>query len=57
MRRRAGDNRGVDGGWVGRGTALADDPELTARSGGRVVHRPVRVVADTRLLSRPARQG
>jgi diaminohydroxyphosphoribosylaminopyrimidine deaminase/5-amino-6-(5-phosphoribosylamino)uracil reductase len=34
---------------VGSGTALADDPELTARRGGRVVQRPVRVLADTRL--------
>jgi diaminohydroxyphosphoribosylaminopyrimidine deaminase/5-amino-6-(5-phosphoribosylamino)uracil reductase len=34
---------------VGSGTALADDPELTARRGDRVVHRPVRVVVDGRL--------
>ncbi len=34
---------------VGSGTALADDPELYARRGGRIVHRPVRVVADSRL--------
>jgi len=34
---------------VGSGTARADDPELTARRGGRVVHRPVRVVFDSAL--------
>jgi len=34
---------------VGAGTVLADDPELFARRGGRVVHRPLRVVADSRL--------
>lgn len=34
---------------VGSGTILADDPELSARRGGRVVHRPVRVVVDSRL--------
>jgi diaminohydroxyphosphoribosylaminopyrimidine deaminase/5-amino-6-(5-phosphoribosylamino)uracil reductase len=34
---------------VGSGTARADDPELVARQGGRVVHRPVRVVFDARL--------
>lgn len=34
---------------IGSGTALADDPELTARRGGRVVHRPVRVLVDSRL--------
>ena len=34
---------------VGSGTALADDPELTARRGGRVLHRPIRVVVDSRL--------
>lgn len=34
---------------VGAGTARADDPELTARRGGRVVHRPVRVLVDTGL--------
>jgi diaminohydroxyphosphoribosylaminopyrimidine deaminase/5-amino-6-(5-phosphoribosylamino)uracil reductase len=31
---------------VGRATAAADDPELTARRSGRVVHRPVRVLVD-----------
>ncbi len=34
---------------VGSGTALADDPELSARRGGRVVHRPVRVLVDSGL--------
>lgn len=34
---------------VGSETALADDPELTARRGERVVHRPIRVVVDSRL--------
>jgi diaminohydroxyphosphoribosylaminopyrimidine deaminase/5-amino-6-(5-phosphoribosylamino)uracil reductase len=34
---------------VGAGTALADDPALTARRGDRVVHRPDRVLVDSRL--------
>jgi diaminohydroxyphosphoribosylaminopyrimidine deaminase/5-amino-6-(5-phosphoribosylamino)uracil reductase len=34
---------------VGSGTILADDPDLSARRRGRVVHRPVRVVVDSRL--------
>lgn len=34
---------------LGSGTALADDPELSARSGSRVIHRPVRVLVDSRL--------
>ena len=34
---------------VGSGTALADDPELTARRGDRVIHRPVRVLVDSGL--------
>ncbi|MDJ0867478.1 MAG: bifunctional diaminohydroxyphosphoribosylaminopyrimidine deaminase/5-amino-6-(5-phosphoribosylamino)uracil reductase RibD [Myxococcota bacterium] len=38
---------------VGSGTARADDPVLTARRGGRVVHRPVRVVVDSRLRLAP----
>jgi len=36
----------VDALMVGSATALADDPELTARRQGRVVHRPVRVLVD-----------
>jgi diaminohydroxyphosphoribosylaminopyrimidine deaminase/5-amino-6-(5-phosphoribosylamino)uracil reductase len=39
---------------VGAGTALADDPALTARRGGRVVHRPVRVVFDAAGALPPA---
>ena len=46
--------RRVDAIWVGRQTAVADDPELSARSGRRVVHRPLRLVADTRLRLPPA---
>jgi len=38
-----------DGILVGTATALADDPELSARRGGRVLHRPVRVLLDARL--------
>jgi diaminohydroxyphosphoribosylaminopyrimidine deaminase/5-amino-6-(5-phosphoribosylamino)uracil reductase len=34
---------------VGSGTARADDPTLTARRDGRVVHRPVRVLLDSGL--------
>ncbi|MFQ5417068.1 MAG: bifunctional diaminohydroxyphosphoribosylaminopyrimidine deaminase/5-amino-6-(5-phosphoribosylamino)uracil reductase RibD, partial [Myxococcota bacterium] len=34
---------------VGSATVLADDPELVARRGDRVVHRPVRVVVDAQL--------
>jgi diaminohydroxyphosphoribosylaminopyrimidine deaminase / 5-amino-6-(5-phosphoribosylamino)uracil reductase len=34
---------------VGSATARADDPELTARRGARVVRRPVRVVFDSAL--------
>ena len=34
---------------VGSGTALADDPALTARKDGRVVHRPARILVDSRL--------
>jgi diaminohydroxyphosphoribosylaminopyrimidine deaminase/5-amino-6-(5-phosphoribosylamino)uracil reductase len=34
---------------VGSRTALRDDPALTARLGGRIVHRPVRVLVDSRL--------
>jgi diaminohydroxyphosphoribosylaminopyrimidine deaminase/5-amino-6-(5-phosphoribosylamino)uracil reductase len=39
----------VDAILVGASTARADDPELTARRRGRVVHRPIRVVLDGRL--------
>jgi diaminohydroxyphosphoribosylaminopyrimidine deaminase/5-amino-6-(5-phosphoribosylamino)uracil reductase len=46
--------RRTDAIWVGAETALADDPELTARRDGRVVHRPVRVLADSRLRVPPA---
>jgi len=38
---------------VGSATALADDPALTARRGGRVVHEPVRVLVDSRLRVPP----
>jgi diaminohydroxyphosphoribosylaminopyrimidine deaminase/5-amino-6-(5-phosphoribosylamino)uracil reductase len=34
---------------IGSETALADDPELTARRNGRIVHRPVRVLLDSHL--------
>jgi diaminohydroxyphosphoribosylaminopyrimidine deaminase/5-amino-6-(5-phosphoribosylamino)uracil reductase len=43
----------VDGILVGAETALADDPELTARRAGRVVHRPVRLLVDSRLRVPP----
>jgi diaminohydroxyphosphoribosylaminopyrimidine deaminase/5-amino-6-(5-phosphoribosylamino)uracil reductase len=43
----------VDAVAIGSATALADDPELSARRGARVVHRPVRVVFDTRLRLGP----
>ena len=36
---------------VGSGTALADDPELTARRGDRVVRRPLRILVDSRCAS------
>jgi diaminohydroxyphosphoribosylaminopyrimidine deaminase/5-amino-6-(5-phosphoribosylamino)uracil reductase len=45
---------GVDAIAVGSGTALADDPELTARRGERVVHRPTRVVVDSALRLAPS---
>jgi diaminohydroxyphosphoribosylaminopyrimidine deaminase/5-amino-6-(5-phosphoribosylamino)uracil reductase len=38
---------------VGSGTVLADDPALTARRGERIVHRPRRIVIDSRLQTRP----
>ena len=41
--------RSSDAVAVGSATARVDDPELVARRGGRVVHRPVRVVFDSRL--------
>ena len=41
--------RRVDAVAVGSGTAVADDPELSARRGRRVVHRPVRVLIDSKL--------
>jgi len=34
---------------VGSGTVVADDPQLFARRGGAVIHRPVRVVVDSQL--------
>jgi diaminohydroxyphosphoribosylaminopyrimidine deaminase/5-amino-6-(5-phosphoribosylamino)uracil reductase len=34
---------------VGSGTALADDPELSARKGKRIIHRPVRLLVDSKL--------
>jgi diaminohydroxyphosphoribosylaminopyrimidine deaminase/5-amino-6-(5-phosphoribosylamino)uracil reductase len=43
----------VDAIAVGSGTALADDPELVARSGSRVLHRPLRVLVDSRLRVPP----
>jgi diaminohydroxyphosphoribosylaminopyrimidine deaminase/5-amino-6-(5-phosphoribosylamino)uracil reductase len=46
----------VDAVLVGSLTAVRDDPELTARRGKSVRHRPVRVVVDSRLsLPRGAR--
>jgi diaminohydroxyphosphoribosylaminopyrimidine deaminase/5-amino-6-(5-phosphoribosylamino)uracil reductase len=39
----------ADAVMVGSGTALADDPALTARRGDDIVHRPVRVLVDSRL--------
>jgi diaminohydroxyphosphoribosylaminopyrimidine deaminase/5-amino-6-(5-phosphoribosylamino)uracil reductase len=38
---------------VGAGTALADDPELTARRGRRVLRRPARVLFDGSLRVSP----
>jgi diaminohydroxyphosphoribosylaminopyrimidine deaminase/5-amino-6-(5-phosphoribosylamino)uracil reductase len=43
----------VDAVAVGAETALADDPLLTARRGRRVIHRPTRVVIDSRLRTPP----
>jgi len=39
----------VDAVLVGSETALADDPVLTARRGARIVHRPQRVLLDSKL--------
>jgi len=39
----------VDAVMVGSGTAITDDPELTARRSDRVWHRPDRVLVDSRL--------
>ena len=39
----------IDSIMVGSGTALADDPELSARRAERVVRRPARVLVDSRL--------
>ena len=43
----------VDAVAIGSGTATSDDPELTARRGVRVVHRPIRVVVDSGLHVSP----
>ena len=39
----------VDAIAVGSATAVADDPALTQRRGARVLHRPTRIVVDSRL--------
>jgi len=44
----------VDAVVVGSGTALIDNPELTARRDGRLVHAPIRVLVDSRLRVPPA---
>jgi diaminohydroxyphosphoribosylaminopyrimidine deaminase/5-amino-6-(5-phosphoribosylamino)uracil reductase len=44
----------VDAVMIGSGTARRDDPELTARRNGRIVHRPIRLVVDSQLTL-PAR--
>jgi diaminohydroxyphosphoribosylaminopyrimidine deaminase/5-amino-6-(5-phosphoribosylamino)uracil reductase len=41
--------RRVDAVMVGSATALADDPDLSARKGDRVLRRPDRVLVDSRL--------
>ena len=43
----------ADAVMVGSGTALADDPELTARRGDRVVRRPLRILVDSALRVPP----
>jgi diaminohydroxyphosphoribosylaminopyrimidine deaminase/5-amino-6-(5-phosphoribosylamino)uracil reductase len=45
---------GVDALAVGAGTALADDPQLSARRGERVLQRPARVLFDARLRVPPS---
>jgi diaminohydroxyphosphoribosylaminopyrimidine deaminase/5-amino-6-(5-phosphoribosylamino)uracil reductase len=40
----------VDAILVGSGTALADDPALTARRGARIIHRPLRILVDSKLI-------
>ncbi len=43
----------VDAIAVGSGTQRADDPELSARRGARVVHEPLRIVVDSQLRTAP----
>ncbi|HEY8155601.1 MAG TPA: bifunctional diaminohydroxyphosphoribosylaminopyrimidine deaminase/5-amino-6-(5-phosphoribosylamino)uracil reductase RibD, partial [Myxococcota bacterium] len=43
----------ADAVMVGSGTALADDPELTARRGDRVLRRPLRILVDSALRVPP----
>lgn len=38
----------VDGIMVGRGTALMDNPQLTARSATKMMHQPIAVVVDSK---------
>lgn len=45
--------RNADAVAVGSGTAAADDPALTARRGRRIVHRPLRVLVDSKLRIGP----
>ncbi len=45
--------RRVDAIAVGSGTVLADDPELSARIGGRIVRRPTRIAIDSQLRVPP----
>lgn len=44
----------VDAVAVGSGTVLADDPELRARRGARVVHQPLRIAIDSGLRTPPS---